>query len=65
VIKLINRTDKYAAFKLKTTAPKRYGVRPKEGIVPPHSTERIEGVFIVEGINLVHSQYFETIGRNS
>ena len=48
--------DKYAVFKLKTTAPKRYAVRPKEGIVPPHSTEKIEGFFsIIERLILWYS----------
>lgn len=37
-----NLTDFYAAFRLKTTAPKRYIVKPKDGIVAPHQTEKIE-----------------------
>ncbi|KAM3242506.1 hypothetical protein ACQJBY_054885 [Aegilops geniculata] len=35
---LTNRTDKYIAFKVKTTSPKKYCVRPNNGIVAPRST---------------------------
>eukprot|EP01080_Neovahlkampfia_damariscottae_P005414 gene5414-9227_t len=41
-VNLINQTDSYAAFKLKTTAPKRYTVKPKDGVVEPQSTIKIE-----------------------
>lgn len=35
---LLNKTDKYVAFKVKTTNPKKYSVRPNNGVVLPHST---------------------------
>ncbi|KAK9749231.1 hypothetical protein RND81_02G111400 [Saponaria officinalis] len=33
-----NNTDNFVAFKVKTTNPKKYCVRPNTGIVLPHST---------------------------
>uniref|UniRef100_A0A0A9G9E3 MSP domain-containing protein n=1 Tax=Arundo donax TaxID=35708 RepID=A0A0A9G9E3_ARUDO len=40
-MQLTNRTDEYIAFKVKTTSPKKYCVRPNSGIVPPRSTSDI------------------------
>ncbi|KAI4372595.1 hypothetical protein MLD38_010807 [Melastoma candidum] len=37
-IRLINNSNDHVAFKVKTTAPKKYCVRPNIGIVPPKST---------------------------
>ncbi|VFQ77540.1 unnamed protein product [Cuscuta campestris] len=34
---LLNRTDNHAAFKVKTTNPRKYTVRPNNGIVLPRS----------------------------
>lgn len=36
---LKNITNKPIAFKVKTTAPERYQVRPIQGIIPPNATE--------------------------
>jgi len=36
-LKLVNPTDKRICFKIKTTAPKRYCVRPNAGILDPGS----------------------------
>ncbi|KAI3444717.1 hypothetical protein Pfo_001382 [Paulownia fortunei] len=36
-MQLANKTDQYIAFKVKTTNPKRYCVRPNAGIVLPNS----------------------------
>ncbi|XP_052169839.1 vesicle-associated protein 1-2-like [Diospyros lotus] len=36
-LQLANKTDNYVAFKVKTTNPKKYCVRPNTGIVMPHS----------------------------
>ncbi|XP_051114907.1 vesicle-associated protein 1-1-like [Andrographis paniculata] len=33
-----NKTDNHVAFKIKTTNPKKYCVRPNTGVVSPHST---------------------------
>ncbi|OIW00962.1 hypothetical protein TanjilG_10040 [Lupinus angustifolius] len=37
-LQLSNQTDKYVAFKVKTTNPKKYCVRPNSGVVLPRST---------------------------
>ncbi|XWS45900.1 hypothetical protein CRYUN_Cryun14cG0018900 [Craigia yunnanensis] len=37
-VQLANKTEKYIAFKVKTTNPKKYCVRPSSGIVLPGST---------------------------
>ncbi|KAJ4954761.1 hypothetical protein NE237_011544 [Protea cynaroides] len=37
-LQLVNKTDQYVAFKVKTTNPKKYCVRPNTGIVLPRST---------------------------
>ncbi|BFZ19613.1 hypothetical protein BsWGS_22652 [Bradybaena similaris] len=37
-LKLTNPTDKRVCFKVKTTAPKRYCVRPNSGILEPHKS---------------------------
>ncbi|CAA2954218.1 vesicle-associated 1-2 [Olea europaea subsp. europaea] len=37
-LQLTNRADSYVAFKVKTTNPKKYCVRPNTGVVLPHST---------------------------
>eukprot|EP00252_Welwitschia_mirabilis_P013933 TRINITY_DN3087_c0_g1_i1.p1 TRINITY_DN3087_c0_g1~~TRINITY_DN3087_c0_g1_i1.p1 ORF type:complete len:237 (+),score=32.94 TRINITY_DN3087_c0_g1_i1:235-945(+) len=34
----INNTDHFVAFKVKTTSPKKYCVRPNAGVVPPKSS---------------------------
>ncbi|EPS74459.1 vesicle-associated protein 1-1, partial [Genlisea aurea] len=37
-MQLSNKSDSYVAFKVKTTNPKKYCVRPNTGVVIPHST---------------------------
>ncbi|KAL9272195.1 Vesicle-associated protein 2-2-like protein [Drosera capensis] len=37
-IKLTNKTEKHVAFKVKTTSPKKYCVKPNVGVVPPRAT---------------------------
>ncbi|XP_071718243.1 vesicle-associated protein 1-2 [Rutidosis leptorrhynchoides] len=37
-MQLLNKTDHHVAFKVKTTNPKKYCVRPNSGIVLPRST---------------------------
>lgn len=37
-IKLTNKTEKHVAFKVKTTSPKKYCVKPNVGIVLPRAT---------------------------
>ncbi|KAI5017381.1 hypothetical protein ZWY2020_042269 [Hordeum vulgare] len=37
-LKMTNKTDRTVAFKVKTTSPKKYCVRPNNGVVRPRST---------------------------
>nr|XP_009803910.1 PREDICTED: vesicle-associated protein 2-2-like isoform X2 [Nicotiana sylvestris] len=37
-VHLVNITDQYVAFKVKTTSPKKYCVRPNIGVIKPKST---------------------------
>lgn len=37
-LQLLNNSDHYVAFKVKTTSPKKYCVRPNTGVVLPKST---------------------------
>lgn len=37
-VQLVNISDQYVAFKVKTTSPKRYCVRPNTGVISPKST---------------------------
>lgn len=38
LIQLVNKVDQYIAFKVKTTSPKKYCVRPNTGIIRPNET---------------------------
>jgi len=51
-IQLKNITDNFAIFKFKTTAPKRYLVKPKDGIISPLETEIIE-ILLIESLDEV------------
>ncbi|RXN02391.1 vesicle-associated membrane protein-associated protein A-like [Labeo rohita] len=44
-MKLKNPSDKKVCFKVKTTAPRRYCVRPNSGIIDPGATLAISGPF--------------------
>ncbi|VAH84663.1 unnamed protein product [Triticum turgidum subsp. durum] len=37
-VHLVNKSDEYVAFKVKTTSPKRYCVRPNTGVILPRAT---------------------------
>lgn len=41
-LKLTNKTDGHVAFKVKTTAPKAYVVRPSSGTVGPHASATVD-----------------------
>lgn len=43
LLKLANPSDKRVCFKIKTTAPKRYCVRPNAGILEPGNSISIAG----------------------
>ncbi|KAJ7558140.1 hypothetical protein O6H91_04G026000 [Diphasiastrum complanatum] len=40
-LRLVNNTNSYVAFKVKTTSPKKYCVRPNTGVVLPQSSSDI------------------------
>ncbi|OQU91532.1 hypothetical protein SORBI_3001G199800 [Sorghum bicolor] len=40
-LRLVNRTDRTVAFKVKTTNPRKYCVRPNNGVVPPRSSSTV------------------------
>ncbi|AQK50764.1 Vesicle-associated protein 1-1 [Zea mays] len=46
-MQLSNHTDDYIAFKVKTTSPKKYSVRPNTGVVLPRSTCDVVGLWIL------------------
>jgi hypothetical protein len=46
-IKLINPSNELLAYKVKTTAPKRYCVRPNAGLIKPGEQIEIQGLEIV------------------
>ncbi|KAF8765467.1 hypothetical protein HU200_008613 [Digitaria exilis] len=37
-LELYNKTDQHVAFKVKTTNPRKYAVRPASGVVPPRGS---------------------------
>ncbi|KAJ1287012.1 hypothetical protein BS78_03G397400 [Paspalum vaginatum] len=37
-VRLVNKSNEYVAFKVKTTSPKRYCVRPNTGVILPRKT---------------------------
>jgi len=43
-LKLINNSDNYAVFKIKTTRPKAYCVRPNSGCLSPHTSQEVKVV---------------------
>ncbi|XP_027113004.1 vesicle-associated protein 1-3-like [Coffea eugenioides] len=40
-LQLINRTDQYIAFKVKTTNPRKYSVRPNAGVIRPGAISNV------------------------
>lgn len=38
IVNLISKSDRHVAFKVKTTNPKLYCVKPNKGILKPYST---------------------------
>ncbi len=47
-IKLHNPTDKKVCFKVKTTAPKKYCVRPNSGIIQPQDSVSVAGMLFIK-----------------
>jgi hypothetical protein len=54
VVRIVNKTEKYAIFKLKTNSPKRYIVKPKQGLLAPGAQERVE-VILQKGLEEIPS----------
>lgn len=46
-LKLINNSGQHVFFKIKTTAPKRYSVKPNSGRVDPGATVSVESMLFV------------------
>lgn len=44
-LKLHNPTDNVVLFKIKTTAPKKYCVRPNSGVIDPKGQMMVQGEF--------------------
>lgn len=42
-LKLVNPSEQKVCFKVKTTAPKRYCVRPNSGIIEPSQSVNVSG----------------------
>lgn len=59
-----NRTDEYLAFKVKTTQPRRYLVRPNQGLVAPGKTESVS-IILVEKDKQLLLQSFERLGQSA
>lgn len=59
ILKLTNQEAKNVAYKLKTTAPKSYVLRPKEGVLKPGASEEIAIVLVKAGMDGAHNQRFQ------
>ena len=46
LIKLTNPLNQRVCFKVKTTAPKRYCIRPNNGVVEPNATQVVTVMFL-------------------
>eukprot|EP00899_Mesostigma_viride_P020808 jgi/Mesvir1/28729/Mv19697-RA.1 len=42
ILRLTNTCNSYVAFKVKTTSPKKYCVKPNTGVVPPRSVTEVQ-----------------------
>jgi len=58
------KTDSHIAFKVKTTQPRRYLVRPNQGIVSPGGTESVT-ILLVEKDKQVLLQSFDRLGQSA
>ncbi|KAL7500315.1 hypothetical protein ACHAWT_010481 [Skeletonema menzelii] len=57
-------TNKYLAFKVKTTQPRRYLVRPNQGIVAPNSSETVTIILVGKDREVLWSSY-ERLGQSA
>ncbi|KAJ0594574.1 putative major sperm protein (MSP) [Helianthus annuus] len=58
-LKLTNNTDDHVGYKVKTTNPKKYCVRPNTGVVSPRSTCEIIGALLVD--NIIQFYYLKLV----
>lgn len=65
VMKLTNPTDSiHYAFKVKTTQPRRYLVRPNQGVIGPGGTDAITIILVEKDKNLLLQSY-ESLGQSA
>ncbi|CAB9521729.1 Vesicle-associated membrane protein-associated protein B [Seminavis robusta] len=57
-------TDEYIAFKVKTTQPRRYLVRPNQGLIAPGATEKV-AIMLVEKDKNSLLQSYERLGQSA
>lgn len=50
-LKVVNNTEQYVAFKVKTTSPKKYFVRPNTGVIQPWDSSVIRGSYFSVCLN--------------
>ncbi|RYR42857.1 hypothetical protein Ahy_A08g039296 isoform C [Arachis hypogaea] len=48
-LKVVNNKENYVAFKVKTTSPKKYFVRPNTGVIQPWDSCIIRGAELSNG----------------
>jgi len=58
------KTDEHLAFKVKTTQPRRYLVRPNQGVVSPGGSEQVS-IMLVEKDKQVLLQSFDRLGQSA
>jgi len=58
------KTGQHLAFKVKTTQPRRYLVRPNQGIVAPNSTETVS-ILLVEKDKQILLQSYDRLGQSA
>eukprot|EP00567_Pseudictyota_dubia_P017147 CAMPEP_0197436834 /NCGR_PEP_ID=MMETSP1175-20131217/4208_1 /TAXON_ID=1003142 /ORGANISM="Triceratium dubium, Strain CCMP147" /LENGTH=364 /DNA_ID=CAMNT_0042966217 /DNA_START=68 /DNA_END=1162 /DNA_ORIENTATION=- len=57
-------TSEHLAFKVKTTQPRRYLVRPNQGVVAPNSTETVS-ILLVERDKQILLHSFDRLGQSA
>jgi len=57
-------TDEYLAFKVKTTQPRRYLVRPNQGLIAPGGSEKV-AIMLVEKDKNSLLQSYERLGQSA
>ena len=57
VMSLSNETDENLAFKVKTTQPRRYLVRPNQGIIPPGGSSPITIILVAAHVTQILNDY--------